>query len=353
MSEIKNDRFLRALKRESVDRTPIWIMRQAGRYLPEYRITRGKAGDFLSLCKNKQLCCEVALQPLKRFELDAAILFSDILTIPDAMGLGLYFETGEGPKFRKTIKNYADVEKLPQISIRKDLSYVLEAVSLIRYELNNQLPLIGFSGSPWTLAAYMIEGQGSKNFPKAKAMRYQDPALLHLLLQKITTCVIDYLNAQIEHGVQVVQIFDSWGGLLSHDSYFEFSLSYMSQIIKGIKDLHGDNIPIILYTKGGGQWISDIADTNCDCIGIDWTTNIGTARKKVGNVVSIQGNLDPSVLLSDKRIIRSEVSKIMESFGSYPGHIFNLGHGITPDVKPENVNEMIMAVHDFTQKSNR
>ena len=353
MSEIKNDRFLRALKRESVDRTPIWIMRQAGRYLPEYRITRGKAGDFLSLCKNKQLCCEVALQPLKRFELDAAILFSDILTIPDAMGLGLYFETGEGPKFRKTIKNYADVEKLPQISIRKDLSYVLEAVSLIRYELNHQLPLIGFSGSPWTLAAYMIEGQGSKNFPKAKAMRYQDPALLHLLLQKITTCVIDYLNAQIEHGVQVVQIFDSWGGLLSQDSYFEFSLSYLSQIIKGIKDLHGDNIPIILYTKGGGQWISDIADTNCDCIGIDWTTNIGIARKKVGNIVSIQGNLDPSVLLSDKRIIRCEVSKIMESFGSYPGHIFNLGHGITPDVKPENVNEMIMAVHDFTQKSNR
>ena len=353
MSEIKNDRFLRALKRESVDRTPIWIMRQAGRYLPEYRITRGKAGDFLSLCKNKQLCCEVALQPLERFELDAAILFSDILTIPDAMGLGLYFETGEGPKFRKTIKNYADVEKLPQVSIRKDLSYVLEAVSLIRYELNNQLPLIGFSGSPWTLAAYMIEGQGSKNFPKAKAMLYQDPALLHLLLQKITTCVIDYLNAQIEHGVQVVQIFDSWGGLLSHDSYLEFSLSYISQIIKGIKDMHGDNIPIILYAKGGGQWISNIAETNCDCIGIDWTTNIGTARQKVGNIVSIQGNLDPSVLLSDKRIIRSEVSKIMESFGSYPGHIFNLGHGITPDVKPENVNEMIMAVHDFTQKSNR
>ena len=348
MTEIKNDRFLRALRRKSVDRTPIWIMRQAGRYLPEYRVTREKAGDFLALCKNKQLCCEVALQPLGRFDLDAAILFSDILTIPDALGLGLYFEAGEGPKFRKTIQNLSDVENLPKISIHNDLSYVLDAVSLIKYELNNRLPLIGFSGSPWTLAAYMIEGQGSKNFSKVKAMRYQDPMLLHLLLEKLTSCVIDYLNAQIEHGVQVVQIFDSWGGLLSHDSYFDFSLNYMNQIIKGLKIVHGDNIPIILYTKGGGQWISDIAKTNCDCIGIDWTTDIRSARQKVGNLVSIQGNLDPSVLLSDKSMIRNEVSKIIESFGPHPGHIFNLGHGITPDVKPDNVNEMIMAVHDFS-----
>ena len=348
MSVLANDRFIKALSREDVDRTPIWIMRQAGRYLPEYRATRKQAGDFLALCKNKELCCEVALQPLERFELDAAILFSDILTIPDAMGLGLYFEAGEGPKFKKTINNLSDVESLPEIDVHKDLSYVLDAVSLIRYELNNRVPLIGFSGSPWTLAAYMIEGQGSKTFSKAKAMLYQDPTLLHMLLEKITACVTNYLVAQVKSGAQVLQIFDSWGGLLSHDSYSEFSLKYLKKIVDKLKLSIGEDVPLIVYTKGGGQWISKIASINCDCIGIDWTTNIGLAREEVGNSVSIQGNLDPSVLLADRQTIRREVKKILMAYGPNNGHIFNLGHGITPDVDPERVKELIHAVHEFS-----
>jgi uroporphyrinogen decarboxylase len=349
MSELKNDRFLKALMRQPVDRTPVWMMRQAGRYLPEYRATRAQAGDFMSLCKNTELACEVTLQPLERYELDAAILFSDILTIPDAMGLGLYFEEGEGPKFRKPVRTEADIEQLQVINTASDLSYVTDAVSMIRRELQGRVPLIGFSGSPWTLATYMIEGQSSRDFARAKTMLYTQPELMHQLLDKLALSVIDYLNAQIVAGAQVVQIFDTWGGALSHAAYQEFSLAYMQKIVSGlIKQADGRDVPVILFTKGGGLWLEAMADTGCHALGLDWTMDIGAAKKRVGDQVALQGNMDPAILRADPATIEREVQDILASFGAGNGHIFNLGHGITPDIDPQHAKVFIEAVHKFS-----
>ena len=349
MTELKNDRFLRALARQPVDKTPVWMMRQAGRYLPEYRQVRGQAGDFMSLCKNTELACEVTLQPLERFELDAAILFSDILTIPDAMGLGLYFAEGEGPKFHKPLRSEADIDQLEVINTAADLTYVTDAVSMIRQELNGRVPLIGFSGSPWTLATYMIEGQGSRDFTRAKTMLYTQPELLHQLLEKLALSVIDYLNAQILAGAQVIQIFDTWGGALSHSAYLEFSLSYMAKIVDGlIKQADGRDVPVILFTKGGGLWLEAMADTGCDCLGLDWSVDLGAAHQRVGDKVALQGNMDPAILRAKPEVIRGEVKRILESFGQNDGHVFNLGHGITPDINPDNAKIFIDAVHEFS-----
>ena len=351
MSDLKNDRFLKALMRQPVDRTPVWMMRQAGRYLPEYRAVRSQAGDFMSLCKNTELACEVTLQPLERYEMDAAILFSDILTIPDAMGLGLYFETGEGPKFRKPVRTAADIENLQMINTAKDLPYVTDAVTMIRRELNGRVPLIGFSGSPWTLATYMIEGQSSRDFARAKTMLYTQPALMHQLLDKLALSVIDYLNAQIIAGAQVVQIFDTWGGALSHAAYQEFSLAYMQKIVAGLIRHHdGRDVPVILFTKGGGLWLEAMADTGCHCLGLDWTMHIARARERVGDKVALQGNMDPAVLRADPAVIEQQVAAILSGFGQGSGHIFNLGHGITPDIDPEHVKVFIDAVHKFSGK---
>ena len=349
MSELKNDRFLKALMRQPVDRTPVWMMRQAGRYLPEYRATRAQAGDFMSLCKNTELACEVTLQPLERYELDAAILFSDILTIPDAMGLGLYFEEGEGPKFRKPVRTEADIEQLQVINTASDLSYVTDAVSMIRRELQGRVPLIGFSGSPWTLATYMIEGQSSRDFARAKTMLYTQPELMHQLLDKLALSVIDYLNAQIVAGAKVVQIFDTWGGALSNAAYQEFSLAYMQKIVSGlIKQADGRDVPVILFTKGGGLWLEAMADTGCHALGLDWTMDIGAAKKRVGDQVALQGNMDPAILRADPATIEREVQGILASFGAGNGHIFNLGHGITPDIDPQHAKVFIEAVHKFS-----
>jgi uroporphyrinogen decarboxylase len=349
MSELKNDRFIKALLREPLDRTPVWMMRQAGRYLPEYRATRGQAGDFMSLCKNTELACEVTMQPLERYELDAAILFSDILTIPDAMGLGLYFEEGEGPKFRKPVRTEADIEKLEVINTASDLPYVTDAVSMIRRELNGRVPLIGFSGSPWTLATYMVEGQSSRDFARAKTMLYTQPEVMHQLLEKLALSVIDYLNAQIRAGAQVVQIFDTWGGALSHAAYQEFSLAYMEKIVANlITHADGREVPVILFTKGGGHWLEAMADSGCHALGLDWTVDIGSARGRVGDKVALQGNMDPAVLRADPATIEREVASILTSYGDNPGHIFNLGHGITPDIDPADVKVFIDAVHKFS-----
>lgn len=352
MTELKNDRFLRALARQPVDKTPVWMMRQAGRYLPEYRQVRGQAGDFMSLCKNTELACEVTLQPLERFELDAAILFSDILTIPDAMGLGLYFAEGEGPRFHKPLQSEADIDQLEVINTAADLTYVTDAVSMIRQELNGRVPLIGFSGSPWTLATYMIEGQSSRDFTRAKTMLYTQPELLHQLLEKLALSVIDYLNAQILAGAQVVQIFDTWGGALSHSAYLEFSLTYMAKIVDGlIKQADGRDVPVILFTKGGGLWLDAMADTGCDCLGLDWTVDIGAAHHRVGDKVALQGNMDPAILRAKPEVIRGEVKRILGSFGQNDGHVFNLGHGITPDINPDNAKIFIDAVHEFSSSN--
>ena len=337
--------------RQPVDRTPVWMMRQAGRYLPEYRAVRSQAGDFMSLCKNTELACEVTLQPLERYEMDAAILFSDILTIPDAMGLGLYFETGEGPKFHKPVRTAADIENLQVINTAKDLPYVTDAVTMISRELNGRVPLIGFSGSPWTLATYMIEGQSSRDFARAKTMLYTQPALMHQLLDKLALSVIDYLNAQIIAGAQVVQIFDTWGGALSHAAYQEFSLAYMQKIVAGLIRHHdGRDVPVILFTKGGGLWLEAMADTGCHCLGLDWTMDIARARERVGDKVALQGNMDPAVLRADPAVIEQQVAAILRGFGQGSGHIFNLGHGITPDIDPEHVKVFIDAVHKFSGK---
>lgn len=352
MTALKNDRFLRALLKEPVDVTPVWMMRQAGRYLPEYRASRAKAGDFMSLCMNPEFACEVTLQPLDRYpHLDAAILFSDILTIPDAMGLGLYFETGEGPRFKKTVNTLADIEALPVLDAQKDLGYVMDAVSTIRRELNGRVPLIGFSGSPWTLATYMVEGGSSKDHRKSKAMLYENPQAMHLLLDKLADSVIAYLNGQIMAGAQAVQIFDSWGGSLSDAAYQEFSLAYMQKIVNGlIRENDGRKVPVILFTKGGGLWLESMAETGADALGLDWTTNIGDARRRVGNKVALQGNMDPSVLYASPQAIRAEVSRILASYGSGDGHVFNLGHGITPEVDPAHAGAFIEAVHELSAK---
>ncbi len=346
MTKLKNDRFLRALLRQPVDMTPVWMMRQAGRYLPEYRATREKAGSFMDLCKNPELACEVTLQPLERFPLDAAILFSDILTVPDAMGLGLYFEEGEGPRFERPIKTAADVANLAVPDMEQELGYVMEAVRVIRRELDGRVPLIGFSGSPWTLATYMIEGGSSKDFRKIKGMLYNCPEMLHQILSITSAAVTEYLNAQIAAGAQAVMIFDTWGGSLSPDSYQDFSLAYMADIISGLtREVDGQRIPSILFTKGGGQWLEAMADTGPDALGLDWTTNIGDARRRVGNRVALQGNLDPAVLYAKPAMIERQVAKVLADFGKGSGHVFNLGHGIHPQIEPEHAGVMIEAVH--------
>ncbi len=349
MAELKNDRFLRALMREPVDVTPVWMMRQAGRYLPEYRATRAQAGDFMSLCKNKELACEVTIQPLERYDLDAAILLSDILTIPDAMGLGLYFEAGEGPKFKKIIRSEADVDALPVPDSARDLDYVMNAVKTIRSELNGRVPLIGFSGSPWTLATYMVEGGSSKDFRHIKQMMYATPEVMHQLLDKLAQSVTDYLNEQIRSGAQAVQIFDTWGGALSGPMYQEFSLKYMQQIANGlIRENEGRKVPLIMFTKNGGQWLEAMAESGADALGLDWTTNIDDARARVGDKVALQGNMDPSVLYGTPERIRAEVADILARYGSGPGHIFNLGHGIHQFVDPAQPKIFVDAVHELS-----
>ena len=349
--ELKNDRFIRALLRESVDMTPVWIMRQAGRYLPEYRATRKKAGDFLTLCQTPELACEVTLQPIARYPLDAAIIFSDILTIPDAMGLGLKLVESVGPRFENSIQCLSDIKKLPLPDPEKELGYVMDAIRLVRKELDGSIPLIGFSGSPWTLATYMIEGGSSREFGKAKKMLQYEPEALHLLLNHLSESVILYLNAQINAGAQAIMIFDTWGGILKTPDYKEFSLSYMKKIFDRLEiKFNGTNIPVILFTKGSHLWIEDIAKTGCNAVSIDWNTDIKQVRRKVGDRVAIQGNMNPAILKEKKEIIIKEVQSILDSYGSGSGHIFNLGHGITPDINPDNVGVLVDAVHDLSKK---
>lgn len=349
MTDLKNDRFLRALLRQPVDKTPIWIMRQAGRYLPEYKASRKKAGDFMTLCKTPELACEVTLQPLDRFDLDAAILFSDILTIPDAMGLGLYFSEGEGPRFERPIRSAADVNAIGVPDPEQELGYVSDAVRLIRSELAGRVPLIGFSGSPWTLATYMVEGSGSKEFAYVKSMMFDQPALLHKLLDKLADSVALYLNAQIKAGAQAVMIFDTWGGVLTPRDYKEFSLRYMEKIVSNLTREHeGRRVPVTLFTKNGGQWLESIANTGCDAIGLDWTLDISEARKRVGNRVALQGNMDPAVLYASGARIKDEVATILKSFGTGNGMVFNLGHGIHQRINPDHVTVLVDAVHELS-----
>lgn len=349
MTELKNDRYIRALLKQPVDITPVWMMRQAGRYLPEYKATRAQAGDFMALCTNPELACEVTLQPLRRFKLDAAILFSDILTIPDAMGLGLYFETGEGPKFERPIQSVADVHKIPIVDPEIELKYVMDAVRTIRKNLQGSVPLIGFSGSPWTLATYMVEGGSSKAFTKIKKMAFAEPETLHLLLDKLADSVIMYLNAQIAAGAQSVMIFDTWGGVLSPRDYKLFSLQYMGKIVAGLtREYDGNRIPVTLFTKNGGMWLESIAATGCDAVGLDWTIDIKEAKERVGDKVALQGNMDPSILYAGKERIEQEVKDILAGFGQGEGHVFNLGHGIHLDVPPENAGHFVEAVHTFS-----
>jgi uroporphyrinogen decarboxylase len=345
---LKNDRLIRALLRQPTDTTPVWIMRQAGRYLPEYREVRKQAGSFLDLCKNKELACEVTLQPLRRFDLDAAILFSDILTIPDAMGLGLYFAEGEGPRFERPLRSAADVGKLGVPDPADSLRYVTDAVSLIRRELDGSVPLIGFSGSPWTLSTYMVEGGSSKEYRHIKGMMYQQPEVLHQLLDKLAQSVTSYLNAQIEAGAQAVMVFDTWGGVLTPETYRAFSLDYMARIVAGLKREHeGQKIPVTLFTKGGAQWLEAMADSGCDALGLDWTIDIDAARERVGDRVALQGNLDPCVLYAEADGIRAKAKEIITRFGNHPCHVFNLGHGIHQTVNPDHLGVLVDAVHEF------
>lgn len=349
MTELKNDVYLRALLRQPTARTPIWMMRQAGRYLPEYRQVRKQAGDFMALCKNPELACEVTLQPLRRFPLDAAILFSDILTIPDAMGLGLYFEAGEGPRFQHLLRSMSAIEQLPIPDPEVELRYVMDAVRTIRRELNGTVPLIGFSGSPWTLATYMVEGGSTKNFSEVKRLMFAAPQAMHLLLDKLAQSVILYLNAQIAAGAQAVMIFDTWGGVLSPRDYREFSLGYMSKIVSGLtRYADGRQVPVTLFTKNGGAWLSDMAASGCDALGVDWTTDLASARQLVGERVALQGNMDPSILYASPARIEAEVASILASFGRGNGHIFNLGHGIHPEVDPDHAGAFIAAVHKLS-----
>lgn len=355
---VKNDTFIKALYRQATDYTPVWLMRQAGRYLPEYRATRAKAGSFMGLCTNPELACEVTLQPLDRYPLDAAILFSDILTVPDAMGLGLYFAEGEGPKFERPIQNEADVAALQVPDIQEKLGYVTAAVSTIRRELNGRVPLIGFSGSPWTLACYMVEGGGSDDYRKVKTMMYQRPDLMHQILSITTEAVIQYLRAQIEAGAQAVMVFDSWGGTLADGAFQKFSLAYIKKIIRALplqanRGAFTEDIPSIVFTKGGGLWLEDLASSGCNALGVDWTMNLGQARARVGERCAIQGNLDPNVLFAQPAQIQAEVAKALESFGiPQPGygHVFNLGHGISQFTNPEAVTAMVDAVHTYSRK---
>ncbi len=354
MTDLKNDTYLRALLGQPVEYTPVWMMRQAGRYLPEYRALRKDAGDFMSLCRNADFACEVTLQPLRRFKLDAAILFSDILTIPDAMGLGLYFETGEGPKFERPITCKADIEKIGIPDPEDELGYVMNAVRTIKKALKGDVPLIGFSGSPWTLATYMVEGGSSKGFTKIKKMMFAEPQLLHLLLDKLADSVITYLNAQIAAGAQSVMVFDTWGGVLSPRDYRDFSLHYMAKIVDGLTRFNdGRKVPVTLFTKNGGMWLESIAATGCDAVGLDWIIDIDQAKARIGDKVALQGNMDPSMLYAPKDRIEAEVAKILKGYGrgdgqGGKGHVFNLGHGIHPDVNPEHAGYFIDAVHQLS-----
>ncbi|WP_199096773.1 uroporphyrinogen decarboxylase [Dyella sp. ASV21] len=351
---LKNDRFLRALRREATDTTPLWVMRQAGRYLPEYRATRSRAGSFMALAQNPELACEVTLQPLERFELDAAILFSDILTIPDAMGLGLSFAQGEGPQFAHPVRSKADIERLAVPDMDGELRYVMDAVRLIRRELHGRVPLIGFSGSPWTLACYMVEGQGSRDFARLKAMCWNDPALAHLLLGTLAQAVTAYLIAQAAAGAQALMVFDTWGGLLGPAPFREFSLRYMAQVVDALKaDPASRELPVILFSKGAGQHLSALADTGCAGLGVDWTVDLADARQAVGGRVALQGNLDPAVLQASPEVIRREVRRVLDSYGDNPGHVFNLGHGITPEVDPEHVKVLVDEVHAYGRQLRR
>lgn len=354
MKPLANDLFLRALLRQSTPRTPLWLMRQAGRYLPEYRATRAKAGSFLNLCTNPDYACEVTLQPLARYPLDAAILFSDILTIPHALGLGLEFEAGEGPKIHRPVRSAADIDQLRTLDPEHELRYVMDAVRLIRRELDGRVPLIGFAGSPWTVGTYVVEGGSSKTFDRIKKMLYGAPGELHRLLAHLARTTTDYLNAQILAGAQAVMVFDTWGGALAPAAYREFSLAYMTEIVAGlIKEHEGRRVPVILFTKGGGQWLSEMADTGADALGVDWTTDLGTARAQVQDRVALQGNLDPSVLYAPPDAIRAEVARVLASFGAGSGHVFNLGHGIHQDVAPDHAAAMIAAVHELSPAYHR
>ena len=348
---LKNDpaldsRFLRALRREPVDCTPVWLMRQAGRYLPEYRATRKAAGSFLAMAKNPELACEVTLQPLRRFPLDAAILFSDILTVPDAMGLGLFFVDGEGPKFERPLRTPADIANLAVPDMETELRYVMDAVRTIRRELDGSVPLIGFSGSPWTLACYMVEGGGSDDYRLVKSLMYRRPDLMHRILAVNADSVAAYLNAQIEAGAQAVMIFDSWGGVLADGAFQEFSLAYTRRVLAQLKREHdGVQIPRIVFTKGGGLWLDEIAASDTDAVGLDWTVNLGRAREQVGHKVALQGNLDPNVLFGTPEAIEREAIRVLESFGPHAGHVFNLGHGISQHTPPEAVTVLVETVH--------
>lgn len=351
MATVRNDALLRALRREPTPYTPVWLMRQAGRYLPEYNATRARAGSFLALCKSPAAATEVTLQPLERFPLDAAILFSDILTVPDAMGLGLYFAEGEGPRFERTAADQAAIARLAVPDPEVELRYVMDAVRQIRRALDGRVPLIGFSGSPFTLACYMVEGGGSDDFRTVKRLLYSRPDLAHRLLDVNARAVTAYLNAQIAAGAQAVMLFDTWGGTLAHDAYREFSLAYLRQVVAAlVRECDGARVPSIVFTKGGGQWIDAIAACGCDAVGLDWTTSLGTARAKVGDRVALQGNLDPLVLLTDPATVRREAERVLADFGHGAGHVFNLGHGIVPQTPPENVAALVEAVRDASPR---
>lgn len=343
---LKNDLFIRSLLRQPVPRTPVWIMRQAGRYLPEYREVREKAGDFMSLCSNPELACEVTLQPLRRFKLDAAILFSDILTVPDAMGLGLYFQAGEGPKFERPVRSSAQIKRLVVPDVTDCLGYVFDAVSLIRRELDGEVPLIGFAGSPWTVGTYMVEGGSSRDFARIKGLVRDEPATLSLLLDTVAAMTTNYLNAQIDAGAQVIMIFDTWGAALAADDYRRFSLASMQTIVDGLqREKDGQKIPLILFTKGAGSLLTDMVETGCDALGIDWTTELAEARKFTHDKVSLQGNLNPAILRESPELIEKCVAEVLASYGRGPGHVFNLGHGITPDINPHRLGVLVDAVH--------
>ena len=350
MPILQNDTLIRALLRQPTPYTPVWVMRQAGRYLPEYNATRKRAGSFLALAKNPDLATEVTLQPLARFNLDAAILFSDILTVPDAMGLGLYFADGEGPKFEHPLRDESAIRKLAVPEIGAELGYVLEAVKQIRQALDNKVPLIGFSGSPYTLACYMIEGGGSDDFRTIKSMLYARPDLLHHVLEINARSVIAYLNAQIEAGAQAIMVFDTWGGALSDAAYREFSLEYLRRVIAGLhREWNGQTVPNIVFTKGGALWLEDIAAIGCNAVGLDWSINIGDARRRVGDKVALQGNLDPAVLFSTPETISTQVDAVLRQYGRGPGHVFNLGHGISQFTPPEHVAVLVDAVHTLSR----
>ncbi|MCX7271917.1 MAG: uroporphyrinogen decarboxylase [Burkholderiales bacterium] len=361
MTAAPNDTFLRALRRESTEHTPVWLMRQAGRYLPEYNATRARAGSFLNLCKNPELACEVTLQPLKRYPLDAAILFSDILTVPDAMGLGLYFADGEGPRFERPVRDEAAVSQLAVPDPNDSLRYVMDAVRTIRGALGGSVPLIGFSGSPFTLACYMVEGGGSDDFRRIKTMLYSRPDLLHRILEVNAQAVAAYLNAQIEAGAQVVMIFDSWGGVLADAAFQEFSLAYTRKVLAGLKRDRVENgqsvrVPTIVFTKGGGLWLESIADSGADAVGVDWTVNLAQARQRIGARCAIQGNLDPMSLMASPDQVRAEARKVLDSYGTPAaghGHVFNLGHGISQFTPPDNVLALVETVHQHSREMRR